>query len=167
MGTKTTLPDLLAVVGPLFDKCAPDEQRILLAVLERLAAEHYRRWANGLSDPEQKRDFLTAAALEEHIASVAEGLEPKALEIAERLWKRFPNLRSLYADAIADLSDTQQWEVQSAGEHGGAGLWHTFAKAEANPEVRAKLLACAVADEENSQFLIRVLEKGRSRLPGR
>jgi len=167
MGAKTTLPDLLAVVGPLFDKCAPDEQRILLAVLERLAAEHYRRWANGLSDPEQRRDFLTAAALEEHIASVAEGLEPKAPAIAERLWKRFPNLRSLYADAIADLSDTQQWEVQSAGEHGGAGLWHTFAKAEANPEVRAKLRACAVADEENSQFLIRVLEKGRSRLPGR
>jgi hypothetical protein len=130
MGTKTTLPDLLAVVGPLFEKCAPDEQRILLAVLERLAAEHYRRWANGLNDPEQKRDFLTAAALEEHIASVAEGLEPKALEIAERLWKRFPNLRSLYADAIADLSDAQQWEVQSAGEHGGAGLWHTFAKGE-------------------------------------
>jgi hypothetical protein len=65
MGAKTTLPDLLAVVGPLFDKCAPDEQRILLAVLERLAAEHYRRWANGLSDPEQRRDFLTAAALED------------------------------------------------------------------------------------------------------
>jgi hypothetical protein len=163
MSAKTTLPDVLAVLTPLFDQCAPDEQRILLAVLERLAAEHYRRWADSLSDPEQTRDFLTAAALEEHIAAVAEGLEPKAEQITRRLWQRFPHLRSLYADAIAHLSHAEQWEVQSIGEHGGAGLWRSFAQAEANPEIRAKLLACAAADEENSQFLIRVLKT----MPGR
>ena len=50
------LPDLIAILGtPIFDQCAPDEQRILLAVLERLAAEHYVRWADGLSDPSEKQ----------------------------------------------------------------------------------------------------------------
>jgi hypothetical protein len=146
----------------LFEQCAPDEQRILLAVLERLAAEHYRRWADSLSDPEQKRDFLTAAALEEHIAAVAEGLEPRAEQMARTLWQRFPHMRSLYADAIVPLSHEEQWEVQSIGEHGGAGLWRSFAQAERNPEVRAKLFACAAADEENSQFLIRVLKRLRA-----
>lgn len=158
MSTKTPLPDLLAVLTPLFEQCAPDEQRILLAVLERLAAEHYRRWADSLSDPAQKRDFLTAAALEEHIAAVAEGLEPKAEQIARKLWQRFPHMRSLYADAIAPLSHEEQWQVQAIGEHGGAGVWRSFAQAESNPAVRAKLFACAVADEENSQFLIQVLK---------
>jgi hypothetical protein len=42
MNTKTALPDLLAVLTLLFEQCAPDEQRIQLAVLERFAAEHYR-----------------------------------------------------------------------------------------------------------------------------
>jgi hypothetical protein len=162
MSMKTSLPDLLAVLTPLFEQCAPDEQRILLAVLERLAAEHYRKWADSLSDPEQKHDFLTAAALEEHIATVAEGLEPRAEQMARTLWQRFPHMRSLYADAIAPLSHEEQWEVQSIGEHGGAGLWRSFAQAELNPEVRAKLFACAAADEENSQFLIRLLKKLRA-----
>jgi len=162
MSTKTTLPDLLAVFTPLFGQCAPDEQRILLAVLERLAAEHYRRWADTLSDPEQKRDFLTAAALEEHIATVAEGLEPRAEQMARTLWQRFPHLRSVYTDAMAPLSNEEQWEAQSIGEHGGAGLWRSFAQAEPNPEGRAKLFACAAADEENSQFLIRVLKSLRA-----
>jgi hypothetical protein len=39
----------------------------------------------------------------------------------------------------------------------------SFAEAEPNPKVRAKLFACAIADEENSQFLMRVLKT----MPGR
>ncbi len=161
MSTKTTLPDLLALLTPLFDQCAPDEQRILLAVLERLAAEHYRRWAEGLSDPTQKRDFLAAAAREEHIAEILEGLEPRAEHLARAVWQRFPHLRTLYADALKPLSREEQWQVQSIGEHGGAELLRSFAAAEANPDGRAKLLACAAEDEENAQFLAEVLKTMR------
>ena len=42
------LPDLLGILTPLFDQCEPQEQRILLAVLERRAAEHYRAWGPDL-----------------------------------------------------------------------------------------------------------------------
>ena len=31
-----TLPDLLEILTPLFEQCGPQEQRILLAILERL-----------------------------------------------------------------------------------------------------------------------------------
>jgi hypothetical protein len=158
MSTNTALPDLLALFTPLFEQCAPDEQRILLAVLERLAAEHYRRWAEGLSDPAQQRDFLAAAAREEHIAAVLEGLESRAEQLTRAVWQRFPHLRTLYADAIQPLSREDQWKVQSIGEHGGAELLRSFAAAEANPDARAKLLACAAEDEENSQFLAGVLK---------
>ena len=158
MSTKPVLPDLLALFTPLFDQCTPDEQRILLAVLERLAAEHYRRWAEGLSDPAQKRDFLAAAAREEHIAAVLEGLGPRAEHLARTVWQRFPHLRTLYADAIQPLSREEQWKVQSIGEHGGAELLRSFAAAEVNPDGRAKLLVCAAEDEENAQLLAEVLK---------
>lgn len=88
-------------------------------MLECLAAEHYRRWADGLSDPAQKRNFLAAAARAEHIAEVLGNLEPKAEHLTRTLWQRFPNLRTLYADAIRPLGREEQWQVQSIGEHGG------------------------------------------------
>jgi hypothetical protein len=152
------LPDLLTVLSPLFAQCAPDEQRILLAMLERLAAEHYRRWADEVSDPPQKQGLLAAAAREVHIAEVAESLEPHAEQIAKTLWDRFPNIRSLYADAMRPMTLIEQWTVQSAGEHGGSQLWRSFAEAEPNPAVRAKLLACSEEDEENSRFLADTLK---------
>jgi len=152
------LPDLIAILGtPIFDQCAPDEQRILLAVLERLAAEHYVRWADGLSDPSQKQGFLACAAREESIADVVEGLEPRARQIAQDLWARFPHMRTLYAETMQKLDRTEQWTVQSAGEHGGAELLRSFAEAEQNPDRRAKLLACSAKDEENSRFLAETL----------
>ena len=44
------LPDLLKILTPLFEQCDPQEQRMLLAILERLAAKRYRAWAETLAD---------------------------------------------------------------------------------------------------------------------
>ena len=51
--------------------------------------------------------------------------------------------------------------MQSVGERGGGRFLREFAAAEANPEARAKLIACALKDEENAQFLEEVLSRGR------
>ena len=152
------LPDLLGILTPLFDQCEPQEQRILLAVLERLAAEHYRAWAQTLADPQQKQGFIDCAHREEQIAEAMEALDPQAKEIGGSLWKRFPNMRELYADTMRPLSHPQQWQVQSVGELGGARLLRDFAEAETNPDARAALLACAVKDEANGRYLEGILQ---------
>ncbi len=157
MGTHD-LPDLIEVLTPLIDQCAPREQRILLAVLERLAGEHYRAWAQTLADEEQKHGFLECANREEQIAEAVEALDPQAKEIGDSLWKRFPNMRELYADTMRPLSHREQWQVQSLGELGGARFLRDFAEAEANADAREALLACAAKDEANGRYLEGILQ---------
>ncbi|MGH7962036.1 MAG: hypothetical protein ACRERD_09455 [Candidatus Binatia bacterium] len=152
------LPDLLAILTPFFDQSAPQEHRILLAVLERLAAEHYRRWAGEVSDPSLKQGLLQAARREEEIAETIESLDPHAQSIAQSLIARFPNARATYADLLKGKSLAEQWQMQSIGERGGGRILRDFAAAESDPGAREKILACAVKDEENSRFLEEVLK---------
>ena len=152
------LPDLLEILTPLFEQCDPQEQRILLAILERLAAKRYRAWAETLTNPQQKQGFLDCAEREEQIAAAVEALNPQAKEIADILWKRLPNIDELYAETMRPLSPSQQWQVQSGGELGGAELLRGFAKAETNPEAREALLACAPKEEASSHYLQDVLK---------
>ena len=91
---KTELPDLLAILAaPLLEQSAPEEHRILLAVLERMAAEHYRTWAEMVEDPSLKQGLLAAARREEEIAEIVESLDPRAQSIAQSLLARFPAAR--------------------------------------------------------------------------
>lgn len=159
--TAGDLPDLLAILTPFFEQSAPQEHRILLAVLERLAAEHYRSWAEGVKDSSLKQGLLTAAGREEEIAETVESLDPRAQHIAQSLLARFPNARATYADVLKGKSLAEQWQMQSIGERGGGRILRDFAAAEANPDARAKLLACALKDEENAQFLEEVLKAGQ------
>lgn len=152
------LPDLLEILTPLFEQCDPQEQRILLAILERLAAKRYRAWAETLTDPQQKQGFLACAEREEQIAEAVEALHPQAKEIADIVWKRLPNIDELYAEAMRSLSPSQQWQVQAVGELGGAELLRGFAKAETNPEAREALLACAPKEEASSHYLQDILK---------
>lgn len=80
----------------LEDGVIPGEAQIklsLLAMLERFAAEHYRRWAEQEADPSRKQGFLACAAREEFIAETVEGLDPNAQRIAQSLRERFPEIR--------------------------------------------------------------------------
>jgi hypothetical protein len=157
--TAAALPDLLAILAtPLFDQAAPQEHRILLAVLERLAAEHYRAWAETVSDSSLTQGLLLAAQREEEIAKTVESLDPQAQNIAQSLRARFPNARATYADVFKGRSLMERWQMQSVGGRGGGRLLREFAAAEANPEVREKLIACALKDEENAHFLEEVLK---------
>jgi hypothetical protein len=151
--TLTQPPDLLAILLPFFEKAAPHEHRILLAMLERFAAEHYRRWAAQEADPARKQGFLACAAREEFIAETVEGLDRNAQRIAQSLRERFPEIRQVYADAMHPLSNEAQWKAQAAGELGGARLYRDFAAAETDPDAREKLLLCVVKEEESARFL--------------
>jgi hypothetical protein len=146
-------PDLLGMLLPFFERAAPHEHRMLLAVLERFAAEHYRRWAEQETDPRRKQGFLDCAGREIFIAETVESLEPDAQAMGDSLRARFADMKQAYAEAMKVLSDPVQWKAQAAGERGGAGLHLGFADAETNPEARAKFQLCAQKEEESARFL--------------
>jgi hypothetical protein len=147
------VPDLLAMLLPYFERAAPQEHRMLLAVLERYASEHYQGWAARETDPRRKQGFLDCARREIQIAEIVESLEPNAQAVGDALRARFADMKQAYAEAMKVLSNPVQWKAQAAGERGGAGLHLGFADAETNPEAKAKFKRCAEIEEENAAFL--------------
>lgn len=147
------VPDLLAILQPFFERAAPHELRLLVAQLERYAAEHYRRWAADEPDAARRQGFLDCALREEFIAETLEDLEPHASRMAQSLRERFPDLRRVYADAMLAVSKTVQWQAQATGEMGAGNLQRNFAEAEPDPAARARLLGCVDKEEESARFL--------------
>ena len=65
---------------------------MLIAIIERLAADRYRGWAAGTGDPIERAGLLACALREDEIAEFIESLEVDATARAADLNKRFPDL---------------------------------------------------------------------------
>lgn len=153
MSQEASVPDLLGALLPYFEKVSAEEQPVLLATLERFAAEHYRRWAQQETDAQRRQSFYDCAEREEFIADTVESVVPGAVATARALKERFPEIPQLYANTVCPLSHRVQWKAQIAGELGGASLYRQFADATKDPAVRAKYLLCAQKEEDSVRFL--------------
>ena len=145
--------DLVQALTPVIEKTAPEELRILLAVLERIAAERYRRWAAESGDAVERGELLRCARREEEIASTLEGMDAEAERVSSGLQMRFPGLRELYGSVFVGQSRARQFEIQAAGELGGAALLRRFAAEEGDPARRKCLRDLAPLEEENTAAL--------------
>ena len=151
-------PDLLGqAVGPIFGQLDMREQRVLLALLERMAASTYRDFAAQVDDPGSKAGLLEAADNEDGIASVLEELDPGYASVARDLHARFPQLDGLFGSVLDGRPLEEQLRLQRAAESGAAGLFRTLADAEPDPEARAKLMVCSATEQANADFLGREL----------
>lgn len=137
---------------PLLPKLAPEEIPMMIALLERLAADKYRGWAQEVLEPIEQAGLLACAAREEEIAGFIESLEPDANARANELNKRFPDLQARYDSVMTGRSRSDQLRVQSEGELGGADYMHQFAAGSAGA-VSARFLSLACCEEANSRFL--------------
>jgi len=142
--------DLAGLAAELFAQCPESEHRVLLAVLERTAAEQYRRWAGRVAD-EHRATMLGCARREEDVAAVLEGMATDAAEMARALGARFPDLGTRYESLLAGRSLSEQLRIQAAGEWAGAALLRAYAGAETDPAAREALLAAAELEEENAR----------------
>lgn len=146
--------DLLGeAVAPIAEQLSIREQRALLAILERRAADSYRGWASDETDPKVKAGLLEAADNEDGIAQILEDLDPGYPELEADLHERFPQLDRIFETVLGGRPREEQLRLQQAAETGASGLFRTFADAEDDPQAKAKLMQCADTEMHNANFI--------------
>jgi hypothetical protein len=128
-------------------------QPLLLATLERLAAERYRTWAGDHPDPSVREGLLACADREEEIARRVESLDPNAFAIQERLLSDHPELLDLNRTLFEGRPLKVQFAMQAQGEMAGAAAWRAYAAAASDSSARELLQSCSLLEEANADFL--------------
>jgi hypothetical protein len=146
------LPDVGAALAPLLARVPREQQPLLIALAERLAAERYRGWAERVA-PARRGELLACATREEEIAAKVETLFPQAKAIQQDLLAKHPGLPELNRTLFEGRPLADQLTIQSRGERLGAATWRSFARGEADAVRRDTLLACAVLEEASAVVL--------------
>ena len=148
----TPADSLLGALGPILQAVSPEEAPLLLAALERMAADKYRVWAAQTDDPVERAGLLDCAHREVAIAEFIESLDEKNAERTAVLLKRLPDLQALYDGVLAGQDRKEQLRRQAAGELGGADFLRQFRAAQSGA-VAAQFEALALGEEANARFL--------------
>ncbi|MEN8184236.1 MAG: hypothetical protein ABFS46_17050 [Myxococcota bacterium] len=155
------LPDLQQVFAQLLGRVPSEQQPLLIALAERMAAQRYRSWANASAD--EKSELLACAAREEEIASRIEALYPGAAEIQTDILSENSDLEEINRSLFAERPLLDQFAMQARGERLGAATWRALAKREDVPSRRDTLLACAELEEESALVLEGILRSREAR----
>jgi hypothetical protein len=156
------LPDVGEVLAPVLQRVAPDQQPLLIALAERLAAQRYRQWATDVAAEPQAAELRACADREEQIASRIEAGYPDAAAIQRAILAGNPDLEEINRSLFAGRPLVQQFTIQARGERLGAATWRAFARQEENAARRAVLLACAELEESSAVVLENILAGARS-----
>ena len=147
------LPNIAATLGEALAGVPQGNRPLLLAALERLAAERYRRWAEAHPEPQIGDGLNECAAREDEIAQRVESLFPDAKARQEKLLADNPALGELNRTLFAGRSQSEQFAMQAAGERAGAGAWAAFAAASNDDDVKQTLQSCSPLETANAEFL--------------
>jgi hypothetical protein len=147
------IPDIANILADALGGVALEDQPVLLAALERLAANRYRDWAEAHSDPEISKGLLACAAREDEIATRVESLYADAQARQEKLLADNPELGELNRTLFADKPLAVQFAMQAAGERAGAGAWTAFSAASDDDQARQTLSGCSPLETANAEFL--------------
>lgn len=148
---------LLEALVPILESAPQEELPLLLAWLERMAADKYRVWAQQASDDIERKGLLDCAYREDAIAEFIELVEPQAESRTRALKKRYPDIQALYDSVMAGQERTEQLRRQAAGELGGADFLRQFAAAHSGA-IAAQFEALAYYEEANSSFLSNLIK---------
>lgn len=149
----TELPSIAEALGPLLQRVPLEQQPLLIAFAERLAAERYRDWARAVSRPELRSALLACADREEEIARRIEALYPNAATSQPALVDQNPSLIELNRSLFAPYALDEQFKLQAQGERIGVATWRSFAKRAPDRQAREVFIGCALLEEENATFL--------------
>jgi hypothetical protein len=147
---RPNITDLLAG----FLQLVPQEQQpLLVALAERMAADRYRSWAAQVPDPEHKSGLTACADREDEIARRIEALFSDAAAIQNDILARNPNLPEFTRSLLAPYSLGDQFALQAQGERLGAATWRSMARKTEDSKAAAVFLGCALLEEESADFL--------------
>jgi len=147
------LPSIGEAIAPVLARVPREQQPLLIALAERLAAERYRSWAAEISEASGRTQLLACAEREEEIARRVEALFPDAAPVQEDLLAKHPEVAELNRTLFAGLPLAHQFAIQAAGERLGAATWRAFARRETDAARSEVLLACAGLEEESALVL--------------
>lgn len=154
------LPDIGVELAPLLARIAREQQPLLIAIAERMAAERYRGWAAEVTDPAQRAQLGACADREEEIARRVESLYPDADATERDLMARHPELALVNRSLFAGRPLTEQFAIQARGERLGSATWRAFARESSGPSQQT-FLTCAGLEERSAEVLEAILASGR------
>lgn len=149
--TDLAIPRFGELLGPFIARVAPETMPRFLALLERGAADRYRRWADEL--PSHRDGLLRCAASEDEIADRIEGAFALDESLRPQLEAPLPDAIAVYYDVFAPLSIRDQLRVQANAERQGADAWRNIASRHHDASVIAVLNECSRLEEESADFL--------------
>lgn len=148
-------PDLVVTLAPVLAATDPSDHPLLIAMLERWAAERYREWADAVGDF-QTTALLACAEREEEIASRVEALYSDSAEVQQRLEAANPLLRGALSGSFTWRPIDEQWAEQAQAERLGAATWRSFARRAAKEDDLAAAEVfeiCALMEETSAEVL--------------
>jgi hypothetical protein len=150
---KGSIPNIVEILGGVLPNIDLKLQPLLLAKLERLAAQRYRSWASDHLDQSVKEGLLACADREEEIAKRVESLEPNAPAIQDKLLSDHPELLDLNRTLFEGRPLKIQFAMQADGERAGAAAWKAYAAAASDPSAQELLQSCSALEQANADFL--------------
>jgi hypothetical protein len=151
------LPEIGHALAPVLAAVPREQQPLLIALAERLAAARYREWADATHDDRFKRELLECATREESIATRVEGLYPDAAAVQQALLTSHPAVHEISRTLFAGRPLADQFTIQARGERLGAATWRAFAKHATGETARQTFLACALLEEASAAVLEHVV----------
>lgn len=150
---ESTIPNVAEILSQVLRNIETGRQPLLLAALERLAAERYRTWAGEHPDPSVREGLLACADREEEIARRVESLDPNAFAIQDKLLSDHPELLDLNRTLFEGRPLKVQFAMQAQGEMAGAAAWRAYAAAASDSSAQELLQSCSLLEEANAAFL--------------
>jgi hypothetical protein len=151
--SQTKIPNVAEILAGVLLTIDPKLQPLLLAKLERFAAQRYRTWASDHPDQSVKEGLLACSDREEEIARRVESLVPDASVIQEKLLSDHPELTDLNRTLFEGRPLKVQFAMQAEGERAGATAWKAYAVAASEPSVKELLQSCSPLEQANADFL--------------
>jgi len=151
--SESNIPNIAEILAGVLRNIEPKLQPMLLAKLERLAAQRYRTWASDHPDQLVKEGLLACAEREEEIARRVESLEPNAAAIQDKLLSDNPALLDLNRTLFEGRPLEVQFAMQAEGERAGAAAWGAYAAAASDPSAQELLQSCGPLEQANADFL--------------
>jgi len=151
------LPNVAAVLAQVLQRLPLEQQPLLIAYAERLAALRYRDWATQPEVTAHRARLNECAEREEQIAGRIEGLFADGAATQRAIVASNPDLLEINRTLFAGRPLAQQFTIQANGERLGAATWRAFAQRETDASRRDVLLACAELEEASAVVLESIL----------
>jgi hypothetical protein len=158
-GDASGLPNVAELLAGVLARVPREQQPLLIAVAERLAAERYRGWAAEPRCEAHRTRLLACARREEEIAARVEALYADAAGAQREILAQNPDLEEINRSLFAGRPLSEQFAIQAGGERLGAATWRAFAR-EGGEARRQVFEACASLEEQSAAVLEGLLDLG-------